>query len=66
MRSTDVSTSETSLNDKKVAFEKSNSLVHAILLVTIYLLLLVVICSSCYFYYTKYRSKQPSDNIYIR
>ena len=48
----------TEATDKKVTFEKSNCFMHTFLLETICLLLLVVICVSCYFYYTKYRSKQ--------
>ena len=48
---------ETSLNDKKVAFEKS--LIYTISFVIICLLLLAATCFSCYFYYKDYRSKQP-------
>ena len=48
---------ETSLNDKKVAFEKS--LIYTILFVIICLLLLAATCFSCHFYYKNYRSKQP-------
>ena len=50
-------TTETLLNDKKVAFS-SNCLIHVISLVIICLLLLVVICVSCYFYYTKNLPRQ--------
>ena len=37
---------------------KSNCLIHTILLKIICFLLLAAICVSCYFYDTKYRSKQ--------
>ena len=47
-------TTESLLNDKKIACEKSNCLIHTISLVIIFLLLIVVIYVSCYFYYTKY------------
>ena len=49
---------ETLLNDKKVAYAKSNYFIYTILLEITYLLLLVVICVSYYFYYTKYQPKQ--------
>ena len=53
-----LNTTETLLNDKKVAYAKSNYFIYTILLEITYLLLLVVICVSCYFYYTKYQPKQ--------
>ena len=53
-----LNTTQTLLNHKKVAFEKSNPLIHIISLIITCLLLLFVICVSCYFYYTKYRPKQ--------
>ena len=53
-----LNTTETLLNDKNVAYAKSNSIIHTILLVITCLLLLVVICINCYFYYAKYRPKQ--------
>ena len=53
-----LNTTQTLLNHKIVAFEKSNLLIHIISLVIICLLLLFVICVSCYFYHTKYRPKQ--------
>ena len=61
-----LNTIETLLNDKKVASTKSNCLVQTILLVNIPLLLLLVICVSCYFYYTKYWSKQRFHDINIK
>ena len=61
-----LNTTETLLNDKKVAHEKSNCLLHTISLVIVYFLLLVVVCVSCYFFYTKYRLKQPFQNIKIK
>ena len=48
----------TLLNDKKVICEKINCLIHTISSIIICFLLSVVICASCYFYYTKYLSKQ--------
>ena len=53
-----LNTMETLLNDKKVAYAKSNYFIYTILLEITYLLLLVVICVSYYFYYTKYQPKQ--------
>ena len=53
-----LNTSETLLNDKNITRKKSNCLIHTILLIIICLVLLVVIYVSCYFYYTKYQSKQ--------
>ena len=42
--------------------EKSNCLIHTILLIVIYLLLLVMTCVSCYFYYImKSKSKSIID-----
>ena len=65
-----LNTTETLLNHKKVAFEKSNPLIHTISLVITCLLLLFVICVCCYFYYTKYRPKQkhllPFNDISIK
>ena len=48
-----LNTTETLLNDKKVASAKSNYLIYTSSLVILWLLLLFVICVS-YFYYTKY------------
>ena len=48
---------ETLLNHKKLACEKSNCLFHTVSLMIICLLLLALIFVSCYFYYTKYRAK---------
>ena len=49
---------------------KNNCLINAISLIVIYLLLIDVSCVSCYFYYTKYRSKQkhllPYNNTSIK
>ena len=53
-----LNTTETLLNDKKVACPKSNCLIYNISLVIICLLLLVDICLSCFIYYEKYRPKQ--------
>ena len=53
-----LNTMETLLNDKKVAYAKSNYFIYTILLEITYLLLSVAICVSCYFYYTKYQPKQ--------
>ena len=53
-----LNTTESSLDDKKVTCAKNNCLIHTISLGVICLLLLVIICASCYFYHTKYRSKQ--------
>ena len=49
-----LNTTENLLNDKRVAFTKSDCFSHNISLIIMCLLLLVVIC---YFYCTKYRSK---------
>ena len=53
-----LNTTEILLNYKKITCEKSNCLIHIISLVIICLSLLFVISISCYFYYTKYWSKQ--------
>ena len=53
-----LTTTENSINEKKVTCKKNNCFIHTISLITVWLLLLVVICESCHFYYTKYRSKQ--------
>ena len=53
-----LNTTETLLNDNRVAYAKSNCFIRAILFVIICLLLLVVICVSFYFYYRRYRPKQ--------
>ena len=49
-----LNTTETLLNDKKVAYSKSDCRFYTISLVIICVLLLVIICVSCYIYYTKY------------
>ena len=61
-----LNTTEILLNDEKVACSKINCLIHTISFVIICLLLLVVIFVSCYFYYTKYRSKQPFHGIDVK
>ena len=61
-----LNTTEILHNAKKLEFVKSSCLIHTISLIVICSLLLVVICVSCYFYYTKYRSKQPFHDIKIK
>ena len=61
-----LNTTEILHNDKKLEFVKSSCLIHTISLIVICSLLLVVICVSCYFYYTKYQSKQPFHDIKIK
>ena len=52
---------------KKVTCAKNNYSIHSISLIIICLLfLLAIICVSRYFYYTKYRSKQPFYDISIK
>ena len=62
-----LNTTETSLDDKKVIFEKSNWLIYTISMVITCLLLLVVIFISCYFYYANDLTKNNTHcliNIY--
>ena len=53
-----LNTYEILLHDKKDACAKSSCLIHTVLLVITNLLLLALTCVSCYFYFTKYWSKQ--------
>ena len=53
---------ETSLDYKKETCEKSDCLIHAISLITIWLLLVTVISIGCYYHYTK-KWKKRINNI---
>ena len=53
-----LNTTETSLADKKVTYEKNNCLIYTISLVIKCLLLLVVISISYYYSYTKHWIKR--------
>ena len=61
-----LNTTETLLNDKKVAQAKRNCLFSTISLVIIFLLLLVVTCVSCYFRQKKCQSRPSFHNINIK
>ena len=61
-----LNTTKNLINDKIAESAKNNCFVYTISSIVISFLLLVVICVTCYFYHTKYQSKQLFHNIKIK
>ena len=55
-----LNTTQSLLDNKKVARQKSNCFINAVSLIVICTLLLAVASISCYCYYTRFRKKQKS------